>query len=104
PETRLEQPVDVAVGADGAIYAADLRDRVVKLDPTSDVISATWKVPVGTALGASNLALKGPFLFLTDPNRKALAVVDTRSGQIERFGSAGPFGLPLGVAVGPDGR
>src|SRR5207248_11278006 len=102
------QPVDVAVGEDGAIYVADLRNRIVKLDPVSGTIQKSWEVEVGTALGGSNLAMAGPMLYLTNPDRRTLALIDTASDGIYRFGSdergADQFSQPVGIAVGPEGR
>lgn len=84
PATRLEQPVDVAVDRDGAIFVADLRHRIVKIDPSNDSIEKTWPVRVGLAFGAANLALAGPVLYLTDPDRDRVTTIDTASGRSER--------------------
>jgi len=79
----LEQPVDVAMGPDGILYVADLRDRIVKLDPSSDTIEKSWPVHVGRALGGANLSFGGRFLYLTDPDRYVLYSIDTQTGRIE---------------------
>jgi DNA-binding beta-propeller fold protein YncE len=83
PKTQLAQPVDVAVGPGGVLYVADLRDRIVKLDPSSDTIEKSWPVPVGHGSGGANLTLGGRFLYLTDPDHSVLYSIDTSTGRIE---------------------
>ncbi|HUS15736.1 MAG TPA: PA14 domain-containing protein [Chloroflexia bacterium] len=106
--TRIDQPVDVAVDKDGTLYVADLRNRVIKLDPATDTISKTWPLQIGTAQGAANMTLAGVVLYLTDPDRGMVISIDTQSGRIDRIGHPGPnpgeFNIPLGIAAGPDGR
>ncbi|MEO8348342.1 MAG: PA14 domain-containing protein, partial [Acidobacteriota bacterium] len=84
PATRLEQPVDVAVDRDGGIFVADLRNRIVKIDPSNDSIEESWPVLVGTSYGAANLTLAGPVLYLKDPDRDNVTTIDTASGRSER--------------------
>ena len=78
--TRLDQPVDVAVSPDGTIYVADLRHRIVEIDPATDTVRRSWPVHVGVAHGAAKLSLSKGTLYLTDPDRDALFVVDTATG------------------------
>ncbi len=107
PTQRFEQPVDVAVAADGKIYVADLRHRVMELDPKG-TIQHTWPAHVGGNLGASNLALMGNTVYLTDPDQNTVTAIDRATGRSNQFGQAGngpgQFGEPTGVAVGPDGQ
>ncbi len=107
PGNGLNQPVDVVVGADGLLYVADLLGRVVQLDPTSDTIRKSWAVGIGTSFGASNLAISGNLLYVTDPDRSVITVVDTAGGRVDRVGAPGSgpgqFLQPVGVAVGPEG-
>jgi sugar lactone lactonase YvrE len=105
---RFNQPVDVAVGPDGTIYVADLGQRVVKVDPTSGVITRIWPVQIGGGRGAANLAFSGGLLYLTDPDRNTVDVLDPATGHVTKSGTAGPdpgqFSVPVGIAAGPDGR
>jgi DNA-binding beta-propeller fold protein YncE len=93
----------VAIGENGAIYVADLRDRVLEIDRETDTIKQVWPLHIGTARGAANLALAGRVLYVTDPDRNTLAAVHLDTGQIERIGRAGSdpgqFSVPVGVAV-----
>jgi hypothetical protein len=76
------------------LYVADLRNRVVKLNPSSDTIEKTWPVRVGRASGGANLTFGGRFLFVTDPEPALLYAIDTESGGIETF--------PAGRGTDPD--
>jgi DNA-binding beta-propeller fold protein YncE len=100
--TRLEQPVDVAVDARGDLFVADLRDRVVKIDPLTDTIQRSWPVHVGRALGAANLAVSGRVLFLTDPDGGVLNRIDTAGHAVERLKPLAS--RPLALALGPAGE
>jgi DNA-binding beta-propeller fold protein YncE len=106
--TRLEQPVDVAVAEDGTVYVADLRQRVVELDSTNGAIRRSWTVHVGTTRGAANLAVAGRTLYLTDPDRDTIAVIETDSGQVRQIGESGrgpgQLRVPVGIAVGLAGN
>ncbi|MEO6324084.1 MAG: glycosyltransferase family 39 protein, partial [Thermoanaerobaculia bacterium] len=102
---RMEQPVDVAIGPDGLLYVADLTPRVIALDPKTFAIRRTFATPVGTLQGASNLAVCGERLFLSDPNRDLVATVDTALGGFGalRGESSAPFSLPLAITCTPRG-
>jgi len=108
PTSHLDQPVDVVVDKDETLYVVDLRQRIVRLDPTKDAITKTWPVQVGTNLGAGNLAQAGTVLYLTDPDHMELTSVDTATGRIDHTGKAGDapgqFNLPTGVAVDAGGH
>ena len=81
---------------------------MVQLDPASDTILHSWPVPVGGGRGAANLALAGPTLYLTDPNRNTVAIIDTVSGRSDYFGAIGSipgqFMTPVGIATSADGQ
>jgi DNA-binding beta-propeller fold protein YncE len=117
PTDQLDQPVDVAVdpGGAGLVYVADLKDRILQLSPPKATgqlwtISAQWSVQVGTSDGGSRLAVSpdGAKVYMTDPDRHRVDVLDVTSGQLSFFGSEGTgpgqFEAPLGIAVGPEGR
>jgi DNA-binding beta-propeller fold protein YncE len=107
PSTRFEQPVDVAVSKAGLIYVADLRHRIVMLD-ANGAIQKSWPVQVGGNLGAANLNLLQDMLYLTNPDRNTVAVIDPATGRSDLRGAGGQdpgqFSEPTGVAAGPDGR
>jgi hypothetical protein len=96
--------VDVAVEPGGMLYVADLRDRIVKLDPSSDTIVKSWPAHVGRGMGGANLALGGRFLYLTDPDLSLLYSIDTVSGRIETLpagSGAAPESIARQAGVGP---
>ena len=105
---RLEQPLDAAANRAGQIYAIDLNDRLVRLEPGGK-IATYWSVPVGTSEGGSRLALApdGSSAYVSDPDTGRVGVIDLRSGAVSYFGApgaaAGQFGSPSGIAVGQDG-
>ncbi|MDQ2809017.1 MAG: PA14 domain-containing protein [Chloroflexota bacterium] len=107
PSNGLNQPIDAVVGGDGLLYVIDLLGRVVQLDPATDTIRKSWSVGIGTSFGASNLAGSGSLLYVTDPDRSVITVVDTASDRVDRVGAPGTgpgqFLQPVGVAVGRDG-
>jgi sugar lactone lactonase YvrE/4-amino-4-deoxy-L-arabinose transferase-like glycosyltransferase len=102
---RFEQPVDVAVGADGTLYVADLTPRVLALD-ASGGIRRKWNLPVSGSSGGSNLALCGSHLFLSNPDRDLVEAIDVVSGEILEFrGAAGAeLSMPVGVGCSPRGE
>jgi DNA-binding beta-propeller fold protein YncE len=124
--TALEQPVDVL--ADPArpdiVYTIDLRDRLLQLqlqtapgaEDTPDdsrllpsTVGKQWQLVVGRDAGGSRLAvsLDGKRVFMSDPERNRVAVVDVESGAVSYFGEfgkgEGQFTAPSGIAVGSDG-
>jgi DNA-binding beta-propeller fold protein YncE len=105
PATRLDQPVDVAVGNDGTLYVADLRQRVVKIDPVTDTIVKSWPVHVTGALGGANLTIAGATLYLANADRTAPTVIHTASEEVDESGGglslAPPGSPPIAIAIGP---
>ncbi|MBF6611629.1 MAG: glycosyltransferase family 39 protein [Chloroflexi bacterium] len=110
-QPKLSQPVDVVADPRGSgnLYSVDLKNRIVQLN-SSGVIVKQWPVQVGTAEGGSRLAISpdGATIYMSDPDRQRVAVVDLASGRVSFFGGAGgdagQFRGPSGVAVGSDGR
>lgn len=123
---RLEQPVDsVADPANpGILYSIDLKDRIVQLQmqpqpgsvgasggPATNTwrISKQWRVLVGRAEGGSRLAISpdGKLVYMSDPDRSRVAVLNTETGRVSYFGvegrAEGQFSGPSGIAVAPDG-
>jgi sugar lactone lactonase YvrE len=114
---HLEQPVDVVAdpSGNGVLYAIDLKDRIVQVTPPAGpggqwTISKQWPAPVGRADGGSRLAIDaaGTTVYMSDPDRKRVAVLDLATNAITYFGKqgAGPgqFNQPSGVAVARDGK
>lgn len=109
-QNKLEQPVDAVAGSTlGQTYTIDLKDRIVQLGNAGQV-AKQWQVQVGRDEGGSKLAvsLDGSKVYMSDPDRQRVAVLDVSSGAISYFGDqggeAGQFGAPSGIAVGADGR
>ena len=104
---HLNQPLDVAVAPDGAVYVADLAPRIVRLDSTGQV-TGEWPTEVGAGLAVSHLALWRDRVIMTDPERNRLVILDPATGARRQVGTAGTapgqFRLPTGIAAGPDGR
>ncbi|MFL5733448.1 MAG: PA14 domain-containing protein [Chloroflexia bacterium] len=107
----LNQPLDVAVPArvPDVIYAIDLNNRIVQLDGQG-TITAQWNIDVGREDGGSRLAASpdGARVYMSDPERKRVTVLDTATGVISFFGSQGTnpgqFSGPSGIAMGPGER
>lgn len=124
---KLEQPVDVVADPTdaGILYAIDLKDRIVQIKylgagPVTPIsggvsqsgwtIAKSWKVPVGRDDGGSRLGISpdGRRVYMSDPDRKRVAVLDVKSGAVSYFGAeggdAGQFRSPLGLDVGANGQ
>lgn len=117
---RLEQPVDAVADPNDPtiVYAIDLKERLVQLKAKSETptptrewgVSKQWRVPIGKEDGGSRLAISpdGRFVYMSDPDRKRVAVINTVSGEVSYFGgpgtATGEFGRPSGIAVGPNGK
>jgi DNA-binding beta-propeller fold protein YncE len=102
----IEQPTDVAVTADGIVYAVDLRGRVVRFD-TAGIIDQEFQVPAGSVRGGSHLEIWDDVLAVTDPDHSDINFVDRATGLLltARTPDNSSLGLnvPVGVAVGQDG-
>lgn len=124
---KLEQPVDVVADPTdaGILYAIDLKDRIIQLkylgagpatataggvSQSGWTIAKSWKVPVGRDDGGSRLGISpdGGRVYMSDPDRKRVAVLDVKSGGVSYFGAdggdAGQFRSPLGLDVGANGQ
>jgi DNA-binding beta-propeller fold protein YncE/4-amino-4-deoxy-L-arabinose transferase-like glycosyltransferase len=113
----LEQPVDLVVDPTGSglVYAIDLKDRIVALRPGQEgepapwLVSKQWRVPVGREEGGGRLAMSpdAKKVYLSDPDRRRVAVLDVASGKVSFFGGVGQgpgqFQGPSGIAVDPTG-
>ena len=103
----LAQPIDVAIDDAGAVYAVDLRSRIVRLDGEGRA-AQEWPVEIGLARGGSHLAVWKDRLVLTDPDRHRLAVLDPERGEMRHLGQPGSgdgeMRVPLGIASGPGDR
>ena len=110
---QLDQPVDVAVdpAGTGLIYAVDLKDRIVQLNPPKVAgqqwtISAQWPVLVGRNDGGSRLAVSpdGTKVYMTDPDKNRVDVLDVSSGQFSLLRERGIRPRPVRDAPGHRGR
>ncbi|HEX8229359.1 MAG TPA: glycosyltransferase family 39 protein [Chloroflexia bacterium] len=120
----LDQPVDVLADPTrpDIVYTIDLRDRLVQLqlragsENTSDdphllpsTIAQQWQVTVGRDAGGSRLAISpdGKRIYMSDPERNRVAVVEVERGLVSYFGEVGQgegqFTAPSGIVVGADG-
>lgn len=102
------QPVDVAVGAGGAIFVTDagLHKRV-RFDGAGRRQLA-WDIPYANSLESSHLAVDAAgFLYMTQPEAGSVAKLDTQGEAIGVWALPAVGGgvvKPVGVAVAPDGR
>jgi DNA-binding beta-propeller fold protein YncE len=110
-QVKIEQPVDVAVDEKRPerIYAIDLRERLMLLSPDGN-IEKQWRLSIGKDDGGSRLVVSndGSRIYMSDPDRQRISVLDLESGAVEYIGTpgsgAGEFRAPSGIDVGPDGR
>jgi DNA-binding beta-propeller fold protein YncE/4-amino-4-deoxy-L-arabinose transferase-like glycosyltransferase len=111
----FEQPVEVVTltSPDGApiFYMIDLKDRVAEVKRKEGGgewgISRQWRVPVGRDDSGSRLAISpdGKTIYMSDPDKKRVAVIELETGDVRYFVSAGEgLGGPTGIAVGADGK
>jgi DNA-binding beta-propeller fold protein YncE len=108
PANKLDQTVDVAAGAGGALYAADVSNRIVELAVDGKIVKE-WPVSVGKSEGGSRLAVSpdGSKVYMSDPDLGRVDVLNVETGTIDYIGGTGSkaalFNAPSGIAVGPDG-
>lgn len=107
----LDQPVDVVVEPEdgGDVYVVDLKHRVVRFSQDGTA-RQQWPVRIGTTDGASRMAISpdGKALYVGNPDRQQVAVLDVITGLVTYVGSGGynpgQYRIITGLAVGPDGR
>ncbi|HEY65035.1 MAG TPA: hypothetical protein G4O02_10740 [Caldilineae bacterium] len=108
-EIGAGQPVDAAVGPDGAAYLVEAETGLLwRLAPDGDVRSWT-AIKRASTLDGPHLAI-GPsgLIYVTDPELWRVMVYDPGGVPVAQFGESGmgpgQFLKPVGLAVGPDGR
>jgi len=107
----IDQPIDVAVDEKrpDRIYAIDIRERLMLLSPDGNIVKQ-WRLAIGKDDGGSRLVVSddGSSIYMSDPDRQRVSVLNVESGLVEYFGTpgggAGEFRGPSGIAVGADGR
>jgi DNA-binding beta-propeller fold protein YncE len=108
---RIEQPLDVAPDPTNPsnLYVADLRDRIALVTAANNV-EHEWLLFTGREDGGGRLAISpdGKTLYMSDPDRNRVSVVNVVDGTITYFGGPGTdpglFRSPGGIAVDPEGR
>jgi DNA-binding beta-propeller fold protein YncE len=109
---NLDQPLSVAPGPGGRggeVYALDLRGRIALLGAGGEIVRE-WPLPISRELDGGRIAAApdGRRVYMTDPDRARVAVLDTAAGTLSYFGGrgkgAGSFVAPRGVAVDKQGR
>jgi len=107
PAQHFDQPTDAGVGADGSLFATDLRGRLVQLGADGRY-RQSWTVPIGAAGGATKLVVGGDVVYLTDPDQGTVTAVVPASGLLSILAHAGKgpgeLSTPTSIALGPDGR
>jgi sugar lactone lactonase YvrE len=107
---HFEQPVDVAPDPSdpNKIYVIDLRNRVAQLNEQGTIVKQ-WSMQIGLDDGAGRIVVSGDgsTVYVTDPDRNRVAVLQVSDGSVTYFGGTGSddgqfLGLS-GVAVGPNG-
>ena len=103
---RMQQPINVAIDADGTRYVTDgTRNQVLVYDRNDAFVAAFGKSgdfrPVG-------IAIAGERLYVADIEHHQVHALDKRTGQVLlKFGKPGSADgelyHPTNVAVGPDG-
>ena len=100
----INQPVDVAVAADGTIYAVDLLGRVVRINLDGQ-IDREWKTGVGIQRGGSHLAIWNDQIAITNPDVNGLEFIDPKANLMRKIENKGALPLdlaiPVGIAPGP---
>lgn len=86
PTQRLAGAVDCAVAQDGAIYATDRQQRVVKYNPDGS-FATQWLLSLNG--DQKRLALAGNRLYISDQGTNSVVVLDTAAGKVLTYGGAG---------------
>ena len=102
------QPVDVAVAADGVVYATDASlNKLVRLAPNGRQERA-WALPTANSLDGPHLAFDAlGNLYVTDPEAGRVEQRDSSGEVVGGWNVATLLNKPIkavGLAVGPDGR
>jgi DNA-binding beta-propeller fold protein YncE/4-amino-4-deoxy-L-arabinose transferase-like glycosyltransferase len=104
---RTNQPIDVAVTDDGAVYVVDLSQRIVKYGADGKYVTE-WKIPnLGGGIASMHMASYKNFVYLSDTNSNVIYLLNT-DGSIISYGSTGDrpgqFDNPAGLATDAVGR
>ena len=107
-EGQVGQPVDVAVAADGVVYATDAaQNKLVRLTPAGRP-ERTWAIAVANSLDGAHLAFDAfGNLYVTDPEGGRVEKRDPSGEVIGVWSVAKLLNRPVkavGLAVGQDGR
>jgi DNA-binding beta-propeller fold protein YncE len=104
-EQRMAGASDCAVAQDGAIYATDTQQRVIKYNPDGSY-AAQWQMSLNG--DQKHLALAGTRLYISDPGSNSVVVLDTATGKVLTYGGggnlAGQFTGLISVATDAQGR
>ena len=107
---QFNEPVGLAVGAEGEVFVADTwNGRIQRLSPEL-VPAGEWRVEAWAGQSINNkpyiAADSGGRVYVTDPEGYRVLIFSNSGAYLNRFGQfgtdAGSFGLPNGIAVAAD--
>ncbi|GIK37502.1 MAG: hypothetical protein BroJett011_13350 [Chloroflexota bacterium] len=110
-EGRLDEPVGIALNSAGEVYVADTWNRRVAVFSAEGQFLRSWPVQAWAGASLDNK----PYLavdtqgrvYVTDPEGYRVLVFSPTGEPVAAFGRYGSeedaFGLPAGIALGPDG-
>lgn len=99
------QPTDVAVAADGSLYVVEAQSGVLWHLDAEGVALAAWSVPKTNTIDAPHLdVLPDGRVMVTSPSGPTVQVYEGDGTPVGEWGGAEMFGLPVGIALAPDGR
>ncbi|MBI5921634.1 MAG: hypothetical protein HY847_08255 [Betaproteobacteria bacterium] len=105
--SRMQRPINVAIGADGTKYVTDTaRNQILVYDKADAFIGAFGGKD---EMKPVDVAIAGERLYVTDIEHHEVRVLDKRSGKLlSRFGRAGTdpeqwLHQPTNLAIGRDG-